>query len=103
MALVIQESNKERPDDNWKGGTIRFEFQEPVLFSDIGVMDIDEVDQRIRFFFSNGSKKTYTYRGLGSNSVQRVIANQYDVVRVDVIFPSSGAITEINFCPECGR
>lgn len=57
VALIIQESNKERPDDDDKGGTIRFEFKEPVLFSDIGVMDIEEVDQRIKFFFSNGSKK----------------------------------------------
>lgn len=71
------------------------------MFSDIGFMDIDETDQRIIFEYSDGSRKEFTFQGFGDNGVQRVIANQYDVVRAIILFPSSAAITEFNFCPEC--
>lgn len=99
---MIQEHDSAIPDDSQWGGTIRFDFDTPVLFSDIGLMDIDETTHSFTFTYAEGAKKTYSYVGYGDNAVQRVITNQYDVTRLEVFFPKSGAITEINFCPQCG-
>lgn len=65
------------------------------------MMDIEETAQTLRFTYSDNRRKTFRYKGFGDNGVQRVIANQYDVKLVEVFLPGSGAITEINFCPEC--
>jgi hypothetical protein len=67
------------------------------------MMDIDEKDQKMRFYFDDGSSSTYGYRGMGNNSVQRVVANKGNVVKLVVILPGSGAITELSFCEECSR
>lgn len=104
MVLIIQQGGRGgEPSDNARGGTLRFDFEKPVFFSDIGLMDIDEKDHRLIFTTSDGSKKLFTFKGFGDNGVQRVIANQYDVIKLEVVFPKSGAITEINFCPECNN
>lgn len=104
VVLIIQQGGRGgEPSDNARGGTLRFDFEKPVFFSDIGLMDIDEKDQGLIFTSSDGSRKLFTYKGFGDNGVQRVIANQYDVIKLEVVFPGSGAITEINFCPECNN
>lgn len=64
-------------------------------------MDIDERNPTLRFTYSTGGQKTFTFSGYGNNSVQRVVCNQYNVVLLEVILPGTGGITEINFCPEC--
>ena len=99
--LVVQESNKRCPDASQSGGTLTFSFDNPVLLSDIGLMDVDESDQRMIVTYADGVAETFTYSSFGDNSVQRVLASKLNVKKVEVIFPGSGAITEINFCPEC--
>ena len=99
--LVVQESNKVCPDANQSGGTLTFSFDNPVLLSDIGLMDVDESGQRMKFTYADGVAETFTYAGFGDNAVQRVLASKFNVKKVEIIFPGSGAITEINFCPEC--
>ena len=99
--LVVQESDKDCPDASQSGGTLTFSFDNPVLLSDIGIMDADESDQRMRVTYADGVAETFTYSSFGDNSVQRVLASKLNVKKVEVVFPGSGAITEINFCPEC--
>ena len=105
--LIVQESNKSVPDDNVGGGTITFEFAKPVLFSDIGLMDIIfSQQQKMVFTYEGGGVETFTYNSIGGgdggdNAVTRVIANKRNVRKVDVIFHSSGAVVELNFCPSC--
>ena len=101
--LIIQESDKPVPDDNVTGGTLTFTFNKPVLFADIGLMDIANTQlQRIIFTYEGGGVETFTYKPVGSdNAVQRVIANKRNVRKVDVYASSSMAVVELNFCPSC--
>ena len=79
-----------------------FTFAKPVLFSDIGLMDIPNTNlHRLNFTYFDGRVETFTYKGLGDNAVQRVIANKRNVRKVDVFVPYSGAVVELNFCPRC--
>jgi hypothetical protein len=99
--LIVQESDKSCPDSNPQGGTLKFVFDTPVLVSDIGLMDVDEEEQRIRITYDDGVSELFAYSGFGDNAVQRVICNKLNVKELEVIFPGTGAVTELNFCPEC--
>jgi hypothetical protein len=99
--LVIQESSKACPDSSQSGGNLTLSFDNPVLLSDIGMMDVDEADQRMIVTYADGYSETFTYAGFGDNAAQRVLCSKLNVKKVEVIFPGSAAITEINFCPEC--
>ena len=70
----MQENATSYPKANRYGGNITFEFDAPVFISDIGFIDIDESNQKLVFVFSDEKTETYTYRELGDNAVQRVIA-----------------------------
>jgi hypothetical protein len=94
--LIIQESNKLAPDDVWNTGNLTFSFGEPVLFSDIGLMDIEESKQRMIFTYEDGRKEIFTFVGYGDNGVQRVIANKPNVRKLEVLL--QGAVVELNFC-----
>ena len=65
------------------------------------MMDVDEENQRLKVTYADGVSETFTFPGFGDNAVQRVQMNKQNVMKVEVMFPGSGAITEINFCPEC--
>ena len=98
--LIIQDPALESPNDS--SGVITFNFGKPVLFSDIGLINMDEAQQYIKFYYADDKAEAFVYKGLGNNSVQRVIVNRRHIVRVEVFFTKSGgAITEINYCPEC--
>jgi hypothetical protein len=99
--LVVQESNKPCPDSNPQGGTLKFTFDTPVLISDIGLMDVDEAEQRIRITYDDGVSEVFAYPGFGDNAVQRVICNKLNVKILEIILPGTGAVSELNFCPEC--
>ena len=79
-----------------------FTFTQPVLFSDIALLDIPGTNlQRLVFTYQDGKVETFTYKGLGDNAVQRVIANKRNVMKLDVFIPYSGAVAELHFCPNC--
>lgn len=64
-------------------------------------MDVDEKEQRIKITYDDGVSELFAYPGFGDNAVQRVICSKLNVKILEVFFPGTGAITEINFCPEC--
>lgn len=97
--LIVQHSNKIQPTALKKDGSLIFNFTKPVLISDIGLMDIEEVTQRLIFTYDDGKSDTFTYLGYGDNSVQRVIANKRNVRRLEVVL--QGAVVELNFCRKC--
>ena len=97
--LIFQNSNKIQPIALKKDGTLIFNFTKPVLFSDIGLMDIEEFTQRLIFTYDDGKRETFTYLGFGDNSVQRVIANKRNVRTLEVTL--QGAVVELNFCRKC--
>jgi len=64
-------------------------------------MDIDEENQRLKITYADGYQESFTYPGYGDNAVQRILINKLQVVELEVIFTGTGAVTEINFCPQC--
>jgi hypothetical protein len=99
--LIIQEANVTNPLASTYGGNITFDFDSPVLLSDIGLIDVDEFDHKLIFFYQDGASEIFTYRGLGDNAVQRVIANKFLVKKLIVILTGTAGVTVLNFCPIC--
>ena len=105
--MITQETNKVTPDDNGNGGTLTFTFAKPVLFSDLGLLNVSEKAGQVMIFtYEGGRVETFTYKSVElsyaeANAVTRVIANKRNVRKVDVVFTYPGAIVEINFCPNC--
>jgi hypothetical protein len=99
--LIIQEANTSFSKANSMGGNITFAFDRPVLVSVIGLIDVDDDDQRLILMYEGGIIEEFTYRGLGDNAVQRVIVNKYLVEKLVVVFTGTAAVTVLNFCPYC--
>jgi hypothetical protein len=99
--LIVQESNTTVPKANQFGGNITFDFETPVLVSDIGLIDIDEGDQKLIFTFKDGGIESFAYQGLGDNAVQRVIVNKFLVKKLVVVLTGTAGVTVLNFCPIC--
>ena len=79
-----------------------FTFTTPVMFSKIGLMDIPNANlQSLIFTYQDGMVETFTYKGLDDNSLQCVIANKMNALKLDVFVPYSGAVVTLNFCPNC--
>jgi hypothetical protein len=101
--LIIQETEKEQPDDNAGGGVITFDFAQPVEFvHEIGMMDIEGDDSVIIVLFEdeNGvdERISFTIDGVGNNGVQTVEIGVSRVTQVIVDLHTSGAVSFITFC-----
>jgi hypothetical protein len=96
--LIIQEGDKDDPDDNWCGGNFTFKFDTPVDFNSLGLADIDVQPREIEVHMMDGSVLTVTYDGYGNNAVQTILIGAKNVVKVVVIMPGSGAVTFLDFC-----
>jgi hypothetical protein len=65
------------------------------------MMDVDEAEQRIKITYDDGVAELFAHPGFGDNAVQRVICNKLNVKMLGIILPGTGAVTELNFCPQC--
>jgi hypothetical protein len=71
--LIIQESDKEEPDDNAHGGTFTFTFACPLVeLKSVGLIDIDKESKAYFEIFKSGGGRgiTQMIHGLGDNSIQ---------------------------------
>jgi hypothetical protein len=79
-----------------------FQFDSPVYFVDIGLLDADETQTRLLITYEDNAVETYKFTTFGDNSVQRVIVSKNNVIKLEVLFVTgSGAITDINYCTLC--
>jgi len=101
--LIIQESDQAEPDDSEFGGVISFAFVEPVKIEDVVLLDIESSGGTITVTTSTGSSSSQPVLPGGDNSVQTEIVMVEDVVKMDVMFPSSGAVAEVGLCVRCFR
>jgi hypothetical protein len=99
--LIIQDADKLAADANEAGGTITFDFADPVRFGHIGLMDMDEGGSYIDVVTSEGLTHTVNFFGAGDNSVQKVVVDMNHVVSVVVHFTNAAAITELSVCFDC--
>lgn len=112
MVLIIAEDdvdddmdgNVDDPDDEQYGGTMSFSFVSDILFQSATLLDIDE-DETGALEFYDGDDMFITFlplASLGDNSVQTVAEEIGGVRRIDVVLSGSGALAELNFCPDFG-
>lgn len=98
--LVIQESNKTAPDDNFAGGVLCFEFVIPTGIQSVGLMDIPEGRGDFLEVEVEGvdAPTRINFVGLGNNAVQDVPVNVIAARRLCVYLLGEGAMTELVIC-----
>lgn len=96
--LIIQESDKEYPDDNAKGGSIAFDFVRPTYVDFIGLVDIEDNHDFIEVLTVDGAKFNVHARALGNNSVQRLQIKSAGVIRLMLHMQGSGAVSDLGLC-----
>jgi hypothetical protein len=99
--LTVQSTLKATPDDHENGFEITFSFLYPVYLESAQVMDNDGCNcDPIRFtmYLADGSKVIKTgASATGNNGVAWVYLATERVVKVGVYFPTSGAISSLNY------
>lgn len=107
--LILQEFQPSNDNTEWDdaggGGFFYFDFDQPVDFDNIGIMDIDAKEGRnkITLEMIDGSKSEYWYEALGGDTYQVVNTKNRNVKRVRVDLPgNSAALSDLTFClPVC--
>ena len=101
LLIVSEDGDQSDPDDNAGGGTLTFNWDEPVTIDSVTMVDIDsnEAGGSIATFYdaSGGLISSVAIPALGDNSVQTIDINVDDVARMDINLVSSGAVAEVVF------
>lgn len=100
--LIIQESNKETPDDNFAGGVLCFDFVSPLHVISIGLMDIPQRRGDFIEVDVDGASAPIrvNFAGLGNNAVQTVPINVFDARRLCLYLLGEGAVTDLAICAD---
>ena len=98
VLIISEDGDSADPDDNMRGGILRFEWDELTNIGSVGVLDIEEAGSKIKLYDSNDMLiQVINIEGIGDNSIQDVSVGISGVTRMDVVFSGSGALTDINF------
>jgi hypothetical protein len=119
--LIIQENDPEEnggsqrdPNDKLGGGTITFDWADPVQeVEEVGMLDIGDDMGRTHIdviYFRDTEfggleerVRRFPVPGTGNNGVVNVPIGVSNVKRLEVTFGTSGAITFVNFCQDVVR
>ncbi len=89
------------PDDEAYGGSIYFDFDEPVKVSNVKLVDIDNKSNDVKGFNSSGAE-IFNIRmsDLNHNSVQTINVNQstFSTSKLELKFKESGAVDALTYC-----
>jgi hypothetical protein len=94
--ITSQDNNPNDPNDLAGAVDFTFTFDSPVIFDYIDILDNDELGSCIVLYdeFDN-ELRCLRIGKYGSNSYQRVIGKTFNVKKLVVELPGSGAITEL--------
>jgi hypothetical protein len=88
------------PDDERYGGTITFDFDNPVQLYEIVLIDVDMVEISTMKCYAGGRMMADVQPyPAGDNSCQRIGFGAEKVDRLEVSFTGSGGIAELSFVP----
>ncbi len=104
--LIIAENDRDRdgdgridaPDDNASGGTITFEFDEPVSLDSFLLLDIEELGGHVELWHFDVLVDNPDVPMLGDNSLQSMSFAHPIVTSVVVHLAGSGALDELSYC-----
>ena len=98
VLIISEDGDSADPDDNMRGGTLHFEWDELTNIDKVGLLDIEETGGTIKLYDSNDMLiQEIDIPDLDNNSIQDVSIEVSGVARTDVMLASSGALTDINF------
>ncbi len=100
VLIISEDGDTSDPDDNAGGGKIYIDFDSPVTFHDAGFLDMEETNQ-MKITQQGGTKTTFGILDLGDNSFQNVTVELDDVIRVEITFHESGALTHVRYTTQC--
>ncbi len=88
------------PDDEAGGGIIKLDFDGPTDVLSLQIVDIEESNQGFVLAYDGANQviANVPMQMLGDNSVQRLDINAVGVRRLEVVFPGSGAVSDIDLC-----
>ncbi|RME55372.1 MAG: hypothetical protein D6790_16040, partial [Caldilineae bacterium] len=104
VLIISEDGDANDPDDNANGGTITFTFDHGVRVDQVQILDIDndEAGGAVTAYDATSGGNVIASAqmlGLGDNSFQVVPLNAAaGVRRLEIAFPSSGAVPAIVFC-----
>ena len=94
VLIISEDGDSHDPDDNARGGTITFDFDQATDISTISFLDIEEAGGTIRSFDTNGNLiDSQAIPIMGDGGQADVNINDDDVARLEVSLSGSGAIT----------
>ena len=99
ILIISEDGDSSDPDDDYKGGVITFDFDQPVEINHLDVLDIDNDENggSIMTITTTSGTQTIPIPTAGNNSYQRINIDVADVTKIEVDFVSSGAITELKY------
>ncbi len=96
VLILASDVRASSPEDYEAGGTLRFDFDEPVRLAEIHLLDIDKNGSFIKLYAADGSLiSTQLVPRRGANSFQIVTLNASHVSRMDIELKGGGAIAAI--------
>lgn len=99
--LIVQESLKATPNDHEKGFELEFQFAYPAYLDSVQVMDNDGCNcdpVKFTMYLADGSKVVKSgASAIGNNGIAWVYLEVERVVRMVAYFPTSGAISSLNY------
>jgi uncharacterized repeat protein (TIGR01451 family) len=99
ILIISEDGDSNDPDDNAKGGTMQFDFDDPVRVTGVGLLDIDQKEKKVTVETFEGDRliQSYAAQNLGDNSFQTLDLSGELVDQLNVNLVGSGAVTAIDF------
>jgi len=99
VLIISQNNNSDSPNDSRFGGTLTFDFSEPIFLNSIAYLDGDE-NIPATFETFNGSTLVDSLSSLGAGDNQFITVDGFSntkVTRLEVDLPGSGAVDNITY------
>ena len=97
LLIISEDGVSDPPDDEAGGGHLIFMFSTPVDIENVQLVDIDTNETTGVVCTTPAGLIPFTMLPLGNNSVQVVDINTNNVTKLEIKFPSSGAVANICF------
>ena len=97
LLIISEDGVSDPPDDEAGGGHLIFTFSTPVDIQSVQLVDIDTNETTGIVCTTSAGLIPFGMLPLGNNSVQVVDINTNNVTKLEIKFPSSGAVANICF------